>query len=404
MSLEIKIFFALQFKGAHMTKIEKESALIEAIKEVENEIKRELPMCKIRWQECRLDSGQQIGEQIINLIKASDIFIADISEYNPNVLFELGIARGLQSLSSKKTIWLSHEAVDLSQMPSDIRGLYIDQYNEDNLKPLFARRVLESSQEIIKEKTAIDRLRRLRDFWNLPHDGDIDIVCSEIPKKEQPYFADPNDRNYLRYAKFADLDSLIYVRTRITQLFPTITIRDFSPSEYYETHIKGLIVIGGPPWNSKFREFQSQLPFHFIPRPLGEDDPLVIDLQQMNGYMFKPTWKERKILIKDISLFARIRIAKDTPVFLLGGCLTFGVLGAAKCFLDENFALTNVEYIEKLVHKKDFILVCEAPRVGHFIKTVDFTVNKPLVVLAREMNENFNVIVNNAEDYKHGEE
>ncbi|WP_327118887.1 hypothetical protein OHB12_11740 [Nocardia sp. NBC_01730] len=35
----------------------------------------------------------------------------------------------------------------------------------------------------------------------------VDIVGSEIPASECPDYASPSDRNYLRYAKFADLDT-----------------------------------------------------------------------------------------------------------------------------------------------------------------------------------------------------
>ncbi len=403
MSRELKVFFALQFEGHYMTKIEKENALVEAMKEVTAEIAREFPKYKLRWQKCQLESGRQVGEQIIELVKASDIFIADISEYNLNVLFELGVARGLQCLSHKKIIWLSHEKVDLSQMPSDLRGLYIERYNEENLKTLLADRILNLSRNSIRECAAIDSMHLIQDFWVLPQNGNVDIVCSEIPKEERHYFAAPNDRNYLRYAKFADLDSLIYVRTRIAQLFPRVTIRDFSPSEHYDTNTQGLIVIGGPPWNSKFKEFQSQLPFHFSPKPLGEDDPLVIDLEPMDDYIFIPTWTQNKVLIKDISVFARVRVGKDLSVFLLGGCLTFGVLGAAKCFLDEDIAFSNVEYILQYVRDSDFVLICETPRMGHFVRTPEFITNKPLVVLVRGMDGKFNVIMNNAQDYKQRE-
>ena len=400
MSGELKVFFALQFKSPYMTKIDKDNALVEAMKEVDVEITREFPDYKLDWQESRLESGRQIGEQIVELVKASDIFIADISEYNPNVLFELGVARGLQCLSHKKIIWLSHEEVDLSQIPSDLRGLYIDRYNGNNLKPLLAYRILNLSRSILKERAALDRMDDARNLWGLPQEGNVDIVCSEIPEEERHYFADPNDRNYLRYAKFADLDSLIYVRTRIAQLFPREKIRDFSPSEYYDTNTQALIVIGGPAWNSKFRDFQSSLPFHFIERPLGEDDLVIIDLEPMDGYIFKPIWNQNRSLIKDISIFARIQVSKDLPVFLLAGCLTFGVLGAAKCFLDEDCAPSNAKYIMRYIKNRDFILVCETSRLGHFTKTPSFTTSEPLVVLARETDGHFSVIMNNAKDYK----
>src|SRR5439155_5995245 len=92
-------------------------------------------------------------------------------------------------------------------------------------------------------------------FWGLSDTSRVDIVCSEIPEGERPEFASPHHRNYLRYAKFADLDSLFYVRTRLTQACPGVTIRDFSPSEHYDVDTDRLVVIGGPRWNAKYREF-----------------------------------------------------------------------------------------------------------------------------------------------------
>ena len=87
----------------------------------------------------------------------------------------------------------------------------------------------------------------LRRFWRVPRRSRMDIVCSEIPEEELPPFAFPTDRNYLRYAKFADLDSFVYARTRLTQIGPDIHMRDFTPSEYRDTEADLLLVIGGPP-------------------------------------------------------------------------------------------------------------------------------------------------------------
>ncbi|WP_412013805.1 hypothetical protein [Nocardia sp. KC 131] len=115
----------------------------------------------------------------------------------------------------------------------------------------------------------------VRGFWQLRPGARVDIVCSEIPNDERPECASPADRDYLRYAKFADLDTLIFMRTRLAQLAPSVVVRDFAPSEYYDIHADVLVVIGGPRLNAKYREFLPQLPFRFDPHPLGEDDPLV---------------------------------------------------------------------------------------------------------------------------------
>lgn len=232
-------------------------------------------------------------------------------------------------------------------------------------------------------------------FWRLSAGSTVDIVCSEIPEEERPGFASPRDRNFLRYAKFADLDSLIYVRTRLTQVLPSVSIRDFAPSEYYDAGADTLVVIGGPPWNAKFREFQPQLPFLFEPHPLGEDDPLVIPL--LGSRRLGPAWTTSTELLSDVAVFVRLTLRQGTTVFLLGGCLTLGVLGAAKCFLQEDRGAANVRYVSDLVGGRDFVLVTEAARVGGITDVADLPTTAPLLLLARDDDGQFEILVDNSE-------
>jgi len=158
-------------------------------------------------------------------------------------------------------------------------------------------------------------------------------------------------------------------------------------------------VIGGPPWNSKFREFQAQLPFHFVPRPLGQDDPLCI--HAIDNVFFLPTWGQGGNLVKDISIFAKIHIERDVPVFLIAGCLTFGVLGAAMSFLDRQVAVPNIEFLRNYVKGNDFIAVFETHRVGGFVVPTRFSSTKPLVLLGRvEQANEFQIALENASEYQ----
>lgn len=232
-------------------------------------------------------------------------------------------------------------------------------------------------------------------FWKLDSHSHVDIVCSEIPEDERPSFASPQDRNYLRYAKFADLDSLIYVRTRLTQALPSVTIRDFSPSEYYDAHADTLIVIGGPPWNAKFREFQPQLPFHFEPHSLGEDDPLVLPL--LGGRRLGPAWTANLELLSDVAVVTRLSFQQGTTAFLLGGCLTLGVLGGAKCFLQGERRAGNAAYITDRVGDRDFVLVTEALRLGGITDVPDLPTAEPLVLLARGRDGTFETVIDNSD-------
>ncbi|MGW0660108.1 hypothetical protein [Streptodolium elevatio] len=234
-------------------------------------------------------------------------------------------------------------------------------------------------------------------FWRLSDGSSVDIVCSEIPESERPEYAAPSDRNYLRYAKFADLDTLIYLRSRLAQLALTTTIRDFAPSEYFDTHADVLVVVGGPPWNAKYWEFLPQLPYYFAPHPLGEDDPLVVPL--LDGLVLGPRWTERHELLEDLAVFTRLTLAGGTTVFLLGGCLTLGVLGAARCLLEAERGARSARHITELVGDDDFVLVTEARRMGGITDVADLTIVPPLLLLARRNNEPFTTVVDNSDRY-----
>lgn len=238
----------------------------------------------------------------------------------------------------------------------------------------------------------------LRAFWGLTASSRADIVCSELPEDERPYYANPADRNYLRYAKFADLDSLIYLRTRLTQLDPDILIRDFSPSEYFDTGVETLLVVGGPPWNAKYREFLPQLPYYFAPHPLGEDDPLVVP--HLDEAMFGPRWSPTGELLSDIAVFTRLTLANGTGVFLFGGCLTLGVLGAAQCFLHGPRSAANAAWLMEKVGESDFVLVAEVRQVGRIADLIDLPSGPPLLLLARQKNAPFTTVIDNIDRYR----
>ncbi|MFJ6661297.1 hypothetical protein ACIQNG_33870 [Streptomyces sp. NPDC091377] len=68
-------------------------------------------------------------------------------------------------------------------------------------------------------------------FFGITADSRVDIICSALPAANQAR-GRPSDPLYARYAGFADLDALLYVRVHLAQNFPAATIRDFHPGEY----------------------------------------------------------------------------------------------------------------------------------------------------------------------------
>lgn len=237
----------------------------------------------------------------------------------------------------------------------------------------------------------------LSTFWQLAPGATVDVVCSEIPVPERRAVASPDDRNYLRYAKFADLDSLIYVRTRLANACPGLMVRDFLPSEYFSTDADSLIVIGGPRWNAKLREVLPQLPFHFAPHHLGEDDQLAVP--QLADLRLAPRWTADGELLADLAVFTRLTLARGTVVFLLGGCLTLGVLAAAQCFLHGELGAMNAGYVGARLGEADFVLVVEARRIGGITDVADLARTEPLLLLARRDSSPFQVLADRTERY-----
>lgn len=157
----------------------------------------------------------------------------------------------------------------------------------------------------------------LRRFWKLSPHGRIDLICSEVPGHERARFASPRHRNYTRYAKFADLDALIYTRGRITQIMPDIHIRDFVPSEYPGSDASIVVVIGGSPWKSTYRDFLPQLPYHFAMNPPDEHESLVVP--SLDNLTIGPHWTQRGDLLADLAIVTRLTLAQDSTVFLTAG-------------------------------------------------------------------------------------
>jgi hypothetical protein len=265
----------------------------------------------------------------------------------------------------------------------------------------------EASDRATQAFSGPDDNNRWRDelarFWELRPSAQVDVVCSELPETKRPPFAHPQNRSYLRYAKFADLDSLVYIRTSLACLNGDIPIRDYAPSEYHDPHDSQadrehvLIIVGGPPSNATYRQFQRDLPCDFQLHAEGEDRSLLVPKL---GLTLRPHWTPEQELVEDLAVFTRLTFARGLTVFLLGGCLTFGVLVAAQCFLHRELGARNARYVHNHAGSDDFILVTEARRFGDITDVPDFATVGPLLLMSRRnKNAPFTALVDNSSRY-----
>jgi hypothetical protein len=229
--------------------------------------------------------------------------------------------------------------------------------------------------------------RSLCAFWQLAPEATVDVVCSELPVPEAARPA-PADPGCARYSRFADIDALVYVRTRLANACPELIVRDFASSEHHSADADTMIVIGGPAWNAKFRDFLPHLPFHFA---AGPDGPVVAPVA--GDFRLAPRRSASGQLLADVAVVTRLTLGRST-VFLLGGCLRVGVLAAAQCFLHSELGAENARYVTAMAGQADFVLAVEARWAGGITEIPDLSRTEPMLLLARRDDGTFGVLAN----------
>jgi hypothetical protein len=224
-------------------------------------------------------------------------------------------------------------------------------------------------------------------FLGITSAASVHVVCSALTAGS----GRPRgwDEMLSRYAGFADLDALVYVRVRLAQEFPAATIRDFYPGEYYSSDPDSMIVLGTSHRNSVYAEFMPYLPYRFDPPPgTGITFP-------GHGVHLAPQWTPEGELLTDLAVITRLTLAQSTTVVLLGGCTTLGVLGAAKCLLAPVPGQRNRAYLHDLAPDGDLIAVTVTRKISSITDTPDLTATEPLLILTREHASAFTIRLDN---------
>lgn len=232
-------------------------------------------------------------------------------------------------------------------------------------------------------------------FFGLTAASRVDVICSALPAAaaDRPRQR-PSDPLYARYADFADLDALFYVRVRLAQNFPTATVRDFYPGEYYNAEPDGLIILGAPDRNTAYAEFGPHVPYRFTPPP----EP-AITFPDHGGVRLGPLWAPEGELLADLTVITRLTLSQGTTVVLLGGCVTLGVLGAAKCLLNGERGQRNTAYLDGLAPGGDLVAVTATRKIGGITDTSDLTATDPLLLLTRDGAGDFTTRLDNTARY-----
>ena len=202
-------------------------------------------------------------------------------------------------------------------------------------------------------------------LWGLSNET-VYIVCSQLDKSEARQETEPCEFIYL--SKYGDLDALFEVYTSLAKLFPKLDVRHCTSEEFKNfpgnPRASNLILIGGPDYNTIARAFMQYTPFEFVP---SKGD--VVLRNNTTKEDFKPRFGKRQGVeeVTDYGFFLKIAnpYNQSRMVFMISGIDTYGVYGAAKCFLlqDEHeidVALNNCEkVVSKLGRDPNFSVVLE---------------------------------------------
>lgn len=116
-------------------------AIKSLILQLENRVVKNLKdeSIKLRYNRLRATAGSYLLDGIIDRLNNCDALIFDITNHNPNVMFELGIAIIASRQLKSRKVFIICEGKDLksANVPSDLQGYFISLYEIKNNKAEF---------------------------------------------------------------------------------------------------------------------------------------------------------------------------------------------------------------------------------------------------------------------------
>ena len=94
---------------------------------------------KIRYNRLRATAGSYLLDGIIDRLNNCDALIFDITNHNPNVMFELGLAISNARNLKLRKVYIICEGKDFkaADIPSDLQGYFVSLYEVKNNKVEF---------------------------------------------------------------------------------------------------------------------------------------------------------------------------------------------------------------------------------------------------------------------------
>jgi hypothetical protein len=298
----------------------------------------------------KFTAGGFLFSQVQDAINNCEVAIFDISENNPNVMIEVGMALG----AKKFTIIIKNESSSHEfPIPSDIKAfIYIPYKKLENI--------------IHRVKTAISNYSKnltpshlfYKQIWGFSSNDIVHIVCPEL---EEPYNRqNPEDNEFLYLGKYGDIDSLITLFSSLSKLYPNINFKFCTGKEFKglrpAPNPENLILLGGPDYNPITKYYMNKtkkIPYKFI---VVNDSSIGIKLPK-KGQTIEACFEDEDNSRQgsDCGFFVKFcnPYNKNKRVFMINGIHTYGVYGAAKCFsvCQDGDNDVSIENCKKVINK-----------------------------------------------------
>jgi hypothetical protein len=206
-------------------------------------------------------------------------------------------------------------------------------------------RLRESAEREAKRERSTPRQVEGQQLWHHDRMDKVFVVAPELPPGERMSYADERSVNYIRLARYGDLDAFFEMFVALTRMgYGNLSHR--SAREPGIGTARNLVLIGGPTGNPLTRTFM-----HLLEVPIAQHRAPGSDV----GYFTAsdttsvlPSVLNDSQVIEDIGLFVRATnpTNPETDVTICSGIYTYGVLGAVHLFTNPRLAGDNVAAIQ----------------------------------------------------------
>lgn len=340
---EINLFFAYSFRGDdyyHRSDII--SVIEDACEIASSDTMRLKNKIKVKPDFYLKDFGSVLLFEIENRIKESKICIIDITDNNPNVFFELGLAKAYQNeiilLKNKKSIR------DF-EVPSDIKAIHLLYY--DDIKEITGR----ISQRIVDAAKSItllddDILNVARNTWNFgKKEIPISINIVTASSETESVFRSFEHPDHIYLDNLCDKDSILELCVMLSKLYPLSDIKIFSTEHFQPSfYEEDIILIGGPGTSECLNNEVARIFLDNLKIPISYDDSALV----YSDKRYEAIVNNKNLLTKDFAYFGKFINPFNAlkKVFFLQGIHTLGVLGAVKSFALNPTAIYNHKILD----------------------------------------------------------